>query len=202
VEAKYLGGAVREKVPEFVRSPEAFEAFYRQHVGDVQRFVARRVDDPYTAADLTADVFLAVIDSAHTYRPDRGSLIGWVYGVAHHVVAAERRRVRREATAGRRIAGRRLLEPGDIARIEERIDAESAARTVYRALDGVPEGTRRIIELVAVDGLSVAEAATALGVSPIAARVRLHRARRLLRELLQESVPVLSSGGSSAHGYA
>ncbi|MEU7868142.1 RNA polymerase sigma factor [Dactylosporangium sp. NPDC049140] len=169
------------QVPEFARSPEAFEAFYRQHVGDVQRFIARRVDDPYTAADLTADVFVAVIDSAHTYRPARGSLLGWVYGVAHNVVATERRRRRRETTIERRVAGRRLLEPADIARIEERIDAESAARKVYRALDGVPEATRRLIELVAVDGLSTAEAAAALGVSPIAARVRLHRARRQLR---------------------
>nr|BFE64564.1 sigma-70 family RNA polymerase sigma factor [Dactylosporangium thailandense] len=178
----------------FARSPEAFEAFYRQHVEDVQRFIARRVDDPYTAADLTADVFVAVVDSAHTYRPERGTPLAWVYGVAHNVVAAERRRRRRESTAGRRIAGRRLLEPADIARIEERIDAESAARRVYRALDGVPESTRRIIELVAVDGLSTAEAAAALGVSPIAARVRLHRARRHLQEAL--------SVGGNAHGYA
>ncbi|WP_432981827.1 RNA polymerase sigma factor [Dactylosporangium sp. CA-233914] len=179
--------------PEFTGSPEAFEAFYRRHVGEVSRFVARRVDDPYTAADLTADVFLAVIDSAHTYRPERGSEIAWIFGVAHHVVAAERRRARRESAAGRRIAGRRLLEPADIARIEERIDAESAARRVYQALDGVPEGTRRLIELVAVDGLSTAEAAAALGISPIAARVRLHRARKKVSF-------IFAAGG--AHGYA
>ncbi|MFG2043431.1 RNA polymerase sigma factor [Dactylosporangium sp. NPDC048998] len=187
--------------PEFARSPEAFEAFYRQYVGDVSRFVARRVDDPYTAADLTADVFVAVIGSAHTYRPERGSLLGWVYGVAHNVVAAERRRAWRESAAGRRIAGRRLLEPADIARLEERIDAESAARRVYRALEGVPESTRRLLELVAVDGLSTAEAAAALGVSPIAARVRLHRARRQLRDLLEESVAFVGTGGG-IHGYA
>ncbi|MFD0786860.1 sigma factor, partial [Micromonospora azadirachtae] len=52
--------------------PVAFEAFYRRHVAAVGRFVARRVDDPHLAADLTADVFLAVIESAAGYRPDRG----------------------------------------------------------------------------------------------------------------------------------
>ena len=47
--------------------PDALEAFYRDHVEAVQRFVARRVSDPHLAADLTADVFLAAIDSAASY---------------------------------------------------------------------------------------------------------------------------------------
>jgi RNA polymerase sigma-70 factor (ECF subfamily) len=182
---------------DFGHDPVAFEAFYRRHVGDVGRFIARRVDDPYTAADLTADVFLAVIDSAHTYRPDRGSAIAWVYGVAHHVVAAERRRARRERAATGRIAGRRLLDSADIARLEERIDAERSARRVYAALADVPEATRQLLEFVAVDGLPVAEAADALGISPLAARVRLHRARKYLRGTL-----LLQFTGGNAHEYA
>jgi RNA polymerase sigma-70 factor (ECF subfamily) len=183
------------------RDPTAFETFYRAHVTDVSRFVARRVDDPYLAADLTAEVFLAVIESAHTYRADRGTVVAWVFGVAHKVLAAERRRARREHAANQRIAGRRLLEPSDIARLEERIDAEAAARRVYHALADVPESTRRLIELVVVDGLPLADAAAALGVSPIAARVRLHRTRKLLRTLLADLVPLATPGGST-HEYA
>lgn len=53
--------------------PEAFAAFYRRHVDGVMRFVVRRVSDPHLAADLTADIFLAAVDSGHTYRPGRGS---------------------------------------------------------------------------------------------------------------------------------
>ena len=185
---------------DIVRDPDAFEAFYRCHVVEVTRFIARRVDDPYTVADLTADVFLAIIDSAHTYRPERGSVVGWVFGVARNVVSAERRRALRETAATRRIAGRRLLDPADIVRIEERIDAESSARRVYQALANVPDGTRRLLELVAVDGLPVADAAAALGISPIAARVRLHRTRGQLRNLLTDPTP-LSSTGVNAHGY-
>lgn len=206
-----MGNAERaeHQLADIAHDPDAFEVFYRRHVADVSRFVARRVDDPYTAADLTADVFLAIVDSAHTYRPDRGSIVGWVFGVAHNVVAAERRRARRETAATRRIAGRRLLDAADIARLEERIDAESSARRVYHALAGVPESTRRLLELVAVDGLSVAEAAAALNLSPIAARVRLHRARKQLRDLLTDPIPAPpsipippSSTGGNTHGYA
>lgn len=179
------------------QDPAAFEEFYRRYVPEVTRFIARRVDDPYLVGDLTADVFLAVIESAHTYRPDRGSLIGWVFGVAHRVLAAERRRARRESDATRRISGRRLLDPTDLARLEERIDAESAARRVYQALANLPEATGRLLELVAVDGLTVAEAAAALGVSPIAARVRMHRARKVLRDVVTSHVPSPSTGGAT-----
>ncbi|WP_436533730.1 sigma factor-like helix-turn-helix DNA-binding protein [Actinoplanes sp. HUAS TT8] len=85
-----------------------------------------------------------------------------------------------------------------MARIEERIDAEASARHVHRALSGIPEGTRRLLELVAVDGLPVADAAAVLGMSAIAARVRLHRARRLLRSLLTDEIPL----GGTTHEYA
>jgi RNA polymerase sigma-70 factor (ECF subfamily) len=47
--------------------PAAFTQFYRAHVDDVTRFVARRVADPHQVADLTAQVFVAVIDAAPRY---------------------------------------------------------------------------------------------------------------------------------------
>ena len=169
------------------RDPAAFEEFYRRHVEAVGRFVARRVDDPHTAADLTAEVFLAVIESAHTYRPAAGSEVGWLYGVARNVVAAERRRAARERRTTGREAGRRRLEADDIAALVERIDAEAAGRRTYRALGELPEGVRAVLELIAVDGLTVTEAAAALGIRPVTARVRLHRARRALRDLVPEA---------------
>ncbi|MGP3932111.1 RNA polymerase sigma factor [Nonomuraea sp. KM88] len=56
-----------------MRAPAAFEVFYRRHAERVSRFVARRMTDPHTVDDLTTEVFLAAIDTAATYRPDRGS---------------------------------------------------------------------------------------------------------------------------------
>jgi RNA polymerase sigma factor (sigma-70 family) len=158
--------------------PEQFEAFYRRHVTAVTRFIARRLDDPHRVADLTADVFIAVIGAASGYRPALGSERGWLYGIARNVVAADRRRACRDSQASRRIAGRRLLDADDIEMLEERIDAEGAGRAIYQALANLPEDQRAVLELVALDGLKVSDAAAVLGISPGAARVRLHRARR------------------------
>jgi RNA polymerase sigma-70 factor, ECF subfamily len=54
----------------------------------------------------------------------------------------------------------------------------------------LPEQDRRLLELVALDGLSTREAAQALMLSPVAARVRLSRARSRLRmALTQQDAP-------------
>ena len=164
--------------------PDALEAFYTEHVTAVTRFVARRVADPHTVADLTAEVFLAVIHSAHSYRPGRGTPAAWLYGIARNVISGERRRAANELRAASRIAGRRLLDDDDIARLEERIDTESAGRAACLALAGLPPDERAVLELVAVDGLPVTDAAAALGIRPGTARVRLHRARRSAQQAM------------------
>jgi RNA polymerase sigma factor (sigma-70 family) len=151
------------------------------------------VRDPYRIADLTADVFLAVIDSAHSFRPSRGEPVAWLFGIARNVVSADLRQSARELGANGRIPmGRVLVEADDVARLHERIDAEGEARRLHAAMDGLSEGERAVLELIALDGLSAREAADALGISHIAARVRLHRARRLLQNRLRSSSIELS----------
>jgi RNA polymerase sigma-70 factor (ECF subfamily) len=173
--------------------PAAFERFYREHVEDVQRFVARRLGDPQLAADLTAEVFLAAISAAATYRAGRGAPGAWLFGIARNVVSAEHRRAARERRANAQILGRRLLEPDDIARMQDRIDAAACARELYGALGVLPEGERAVFELTALDGFTPGEAAAALGIRPVAARVRLHRARARLRdELSGEDPPAIT----------
>ena len=166
--------------------PAAFEAFYREHLPAVRRFVARRVSDPHLAADLTSDVFLAAIDAASSYRPDRGVPAAWLSGIARRVVASEVRRQVGERKATRRVAARRLLDPDSLARMEERLDAEREVRALYGAIARLPERDRALLELVAIDGLEVADAAVVLGIKPGTARVRLHRARRRV----QAQIPV------------
>jgi RNA polymerase sigma-70 factor (ECF subfamily) len=166
---------------EITSDPDAFERFYRQYVEAVERFVARRVDDPYLAADLTADVFVAVIESAGSYRRSRGEPVAWLYGIARNVVAGERRRRAKEQRVAAHIRGRELVDEDDLARLHDLIDSESAGRELLNDLAGLPTGERAVLELVALDDLSVAEAGKALGIGSVAARVRLHRARRRLQ---------------------
>ncbi|MEV0622819.1 RNA polymerase sigma factor [Nonomuraea sp. NPDC050404] len=184
---------MRRRQADIATDPDAFEAFYRRHVDAITSFLARRVADPNTVADLVAEVFVAVLDSAHTYRPGRGSEIAWLYGVARNTLSAERRRAFKETRLADRISGRRPLDSDDLAELEERIDAESLARRAFEAMAGLPDGDRAMLELVVMDQLSVSEAATALGIRQGAARARLHRARRTLRDV-PEMAPFVLEG--------
>ncbi|MET7297821.1 RNA polymerase sigma factor [Embleya sp. NPDC005575] len=198
-----MDGPTTREVTGIARDPALLEAFYRRNIDAVNRFVARRVGDPHVAADLTAEVFLAALDSAAAYRGGPGGERAWLYGVARNVMASERRRAAREVDASQRIAGRRLLDADDLVRIEERLDAEAAARRMYLAIERLSEADRAVLELVGVDGLDVAEAAAALGIRQVSARVRLHRARRRLRQELHTDrgpiAPVPSGDPGTGH---
>jgi hypothetical protein len=58
-------GVGPEQLPQIGFDADIFEIFYREHVDGIERFVSRRVGDRERAADLTAEIFLAAIDSAH-----------------------------------------------------------------------------------------------------------------------------------------
>jgi RNA polymerase sigma factor (sigma-70 family) len=99
------------------------------------------------------------------------------------VLANERRAAARRVDKALRHAGRRPLDADDISRLEEQIDAERAATALFKAISGLAPGPRAVIELVDIDGLTVGEAATALRIPPVTARVRLHRARQQLKAI-------------------
>lgn len=164
--------------------PGAFPEFYRRHVARVTAMGVRRFDSPEDVADFVATVFLEVLGSAGGFDPGRGPAVAWLYGVGGNVAIAMYRQRWRAVQAEQRISGRALLDPDDYARVEEGIDAAARLRQTYLAMRDLPEQDRRLLELVAVDGLSTREAAHALKLTPVAARVRLSRARSRLRVAL------------------
>ncbi|MFE5259645.1 RNA polymerase sigma factor [Streptomyces coelicoflavus] len=149
---------------------------YEANFDAVLGFVTRRTACPHLAADLTADIFLAALQTARQYDPARGTPTAWLYGIARNVLASHYRGNALEQHAVARLNGHRLLDEEDITALEARIDAERAARH-----SGLSEPLRETLDLVAVDGLTPHEAAQALGLDRATVRTRLHRARRLLR---------------------
>lgn len=178
----------------------AFLEFYDRHVEQVIAFGVRRLGDSDQVADLVAEVFLAVLRSAGSYDPRRGTARAWLYGIAANVVAGGRRRAAKEAGAYAQLFGRRLLEPDDYAELDSRLDAASAARRLSEAMARVPRADRVVLELVALDQLTVTEAAAALGIRPGAARSRLARARRRLRADLTDPDPAAAATGAPGQG--
>lgn len=149
------------------------EALYRAHYRDVAGYVRRRIE-PELAEDVVAETFLVAWRRLDEVPNDARP---WLLGVARKTLATQRRSMAR----------RRLL----LARIEatqnthERGERASDAG-IADALMRLSEKDREAITLVAWEGLTPAEAALVVGISPVAFRVRLHRAKRRLRQRLEE----------------
>lgn len=66
--------------------PEAFAIIYDHYFPRVYNFVRYRVRDPVTTDDITAQVFERALAGLERYRPKRGPLAAWLFGIARHAV--------------------------------------------------------------------------------------------------------------------
>lgn len=158
----------------------AYETFYRRYVRRVTGFAATRCASAADVADAVALTFVRLLSAARRYDPERGDPAAFLMGIAANVLREQHRARRRHAALVSRLAGRDLLHTDDVERIEAAIDAARQRDQLDAAMDAVPAGERRMIELVA-DGRTPSQAADVLGITHGAARVRLSRARRRLR---------------------
>lgn len=178
-----------ELLPLIGHDAAALEIVYRRNVARVTAFAVRRAANPEEAADLVASVFVEAMASAARFDRRRGAALPWLLGIAAHQHAGTVRRRVREQKAVQRLAGRDLLDRDDYQRLRERIDAERVAPRLREALQALPPGEREMLDLVAIDGLTPQEAAEALGLRPVTARMRLSRGRAKLRRALGADAP-------------
>jgi len=151
-----------------------FELLFERHRRAVLGYALRRVDDPADAADALAATFLVAwrrIDDVPSQQ------LPWLLGIARRVVGnLARGDFRREALTTR--LRETAAEWTDVA--DEHDDPALDA-----ALEDLREPDREALMLVYWDGLSTAEAATAMNTTAAAMRVRLYRARRQLEQRLR-----------------
>ncbi len=154
------------------------ETLFARHHGEIHVYLLRMVRDPELAADLTQDAFVKAYRNYDTLEKPENAR-AWLYQIAHRVALDEIRR--------RKII-RFLPWTG-----ESRGAAPSAEHTVMdlrlsgdlqRALDRIPERQRAALLLAELHDLTGVELAAALGVSHVAARALLTRARESLRQAL------------------
>ncbi len=152
---------------------ERFEYIYSAHASAVLGYLMRRTDST-SADELLAEVF-AVCWRRIEYVPT--DPLPWLFEVARRVLSTQRRSVRRRAALQTRlqeVTPRRTEEPPSLV-------PESALGQALEALDA---RDRELLLLIAWDGLTPSQAATALGLKPGTVRVRLTRARRRLARQL------------------
>jgi RNA polymerase sigma factor (sigma-70 family) len=171
-----------------IAAPEDFEAAFREHFAPVHRFIARRVGKAL-AEDLSAEVFATAYRRRTAYRPERGSLRSWLYGIAANVVRGywrdEQQLLELDARVAQGVlgplAGAQFADAAD-----DRVVAATVAPRIAGALAALSSEQREVLVLHAWADLSHEEIAAALGIAQGTARSRLSRARAALRAQLGE----------------
>lgn len=156
-------------------------SLYAAHGREVLAYALRRAPTPEDAADAAAETFLVAWRRLREVPPEPESRL-WLYGVARRALANQRRGAgRRGRLAERlRVEARAALAA---APADERHEAVLAALERLRADD------RELLLLIGWEQLTPTQAARILDISAVAARARLHRARRRLGNALREDAP-------------
>ena len=154
------------------------EQLFAKHQGEIYAYLLRMMRDPEVAADMTQDAFIKAYKNYETLEKPENAR-AWLYQIAHRVALDEIRR--------RKIV--RFLpwtgeSRGSAPSAEHLVMDARLSGDMQRALERIPERQRAALLLAELHDLTGVELAAALGVSHVAARALLTRARESLRQAL------------------
>jgi len=205
---------------------DAFTLLYRRKHPAIYRFALHMSGNCSVAEDVTQEVFMTLIRDAKRFDPERGTLGGFLFGIARNHLRRrweqERNSVPLPETADELdaimsqsrngsggINGRRAIPYGNgngngpglgisafPVHRDEFVSQENVSR-VRHAIATLPENYREVVVLCELDEMSYEDAAAALDCPVGTVRSRLHRARALLLEKLRDAQPMR---GASAVG--
>jgi len=168
------------------------EDLFAKHHHEIYAYLARMLRDDELAADLTQDAFVKAYRAYDSLQKPENAR-AWLYQIAHRVALDELRRrriVRFVPLAGE---ARTTAPSAEHLVMDARLSGE-----LQRALERIPERQRSALLLSELHDLTGLELASALGVSHVAARALLTRARESLRRALAAEQEALASAESTA----
>jgi RNA polymerase sigma-70 factor, ECF subfamily len=185
---------------------DAFTLLYRRRHPSIYRFALHMSGNPTIAEDVTQEVFMALIRDPKRFDPTRGTLGGFLFGVARNFLRKRWEQDRRlvaldgdaneigerspdgpRSGAGAPRNGFHANGNGQVgaASGDEFATRETISR-VRNAVATLPENYREIVILCDLEEMSYEEAASALGCPVGTVRSRLHRARAILLDKLRD----------------
>jgi RNA polymerase sigma-70 factor (ECF subfamily) len=161
----------------------ALEQLYERHSRAVFSLALKLLAEREAAEEIVQETFLKLWQRPDAYSPERGRLIAWLLGVAHHRAVDRLRRRRLEHRYG---ASQQVLEPV----VNERDPVDDVLRSlrgeaVARALRELPTAQRIAVELAYLRGMTQVEIAAALGEPLGTIKTRLRLALQKLRGSLE-----------------
>jgi RNA polymerase sigma-70 factor (ECF subfamily) len=197
-------------------SEQAFAELIAQYHQPLYSLIARSLQDPADASDITQEVFIKVFRNIRSFQGE-SSLRTWMYRIALHEASNQRRwwsrhkrqeiamdapcaRCHGESEGDTQTLGATLAD-GGCSPFERAAQGEVHAR-VEEALRQVPEVFRTVVVLREIEGFTYEEIADLLHVNLGTVKSRLMRGRAALRCLLAPAGSHATNAPRKAPGTA
>lgn len=173
----------------------AFDRLVRRYRGQVLRAMTRACANPDTAADVLQEALIRAFRALPQFRGD-ASFATWLFRIARNLCVRKQQQMMAHPTTIS--LDQPLNEDEDISTLmRQMIDfaaenpqqvvlAKELREKVWEAVDKLPPNLREVLILRDMEDLSNQETAERMGLTVAAVKARLHRARALLREHLEE----------------
>ncbi|MBI3583201.1 MAG: RNA polymerase sigma factor [Nitrospinae bacterium] len=169
---------------------ERFLSLFKEYESKIYNFIYRMTQNDADAEELTQEVFIKVWDGLDEFRSD-SSVGTWIHRIASNVCFDFFRKNKQNDRHEPLEMKDEYLYDAKLPSVEDTVYKENMAECIRKYIMGLPEDYRAVILLHDIEGFKNSDIADMLGISLDTVKIRLHRARGRLREVLSKECQVL-----------
>ena len=168
----------------------AFTSLYERYQGPLYRFILHMSGNSATAEEVTQEVFMLLINKPKGYEPDKGTIAGYLFGIARNLTRRSMQQSRLDLPIDDESFDS-SSEPALACDLDVLADLSNAEllEGLRKAVLALPEQYREVVALCDLEEMSYGDAAAILECSPGTVASRLHRARTMLKAKLVKTKP-------------
>ena len=157
---------------------ELYDQFYQR----VRKFILASVKNESVADDLIQETFIKIQENLGSLR-DPAKISSWIFRIAYHLCQDHFRTLKKSSSHEEIHDGLVNLQETPV---QKKLEQGEMSRCVQDQLNLLPESQRSVIIFADVMDFSHQEIADILGLSVENVKVRLHRARKKFKAILEE----------------
>jgi RNA polymerase sigma factor (sigma-70 family) len=154
---------------------KAFEKLYRKYIGRIYSLALRMSNDSRIAEELSQEIFIRVWQKLELFK-GRSNFYTWLHRLAINFILNEKKSKSRHHK-NEILIDERIIEPAEKNNLDLSLDLE-------KAISYLPEGAKEIFILYDIEGMQHDEIARLKNITVGASKSQLHRARKILRGML------------------
>lgn len=157
---------------------------YDQHYDRIKKFITGLVKDEWIAEDLIQETFIRVQKHIDGVR-DLSKLSPWIFRIAYNLCQDHFKSQKRNNNDLGRIE-ESTPNPFEKIPVQKELEQFQMGNCIQEKINRLPEPQRIVLILYEIVGFNHAEIADILDITKVNTKVRLHRARKSLKSILEE----------------